>query len=104
MSYSHNCHHLFPELHSSCSIALTKAQFEPSWCVNLAIEFTRVLVRHVDENPNQVMLGGFGSGGAEELKEALEDESVMYGLGKICHYYGTYIVLVLCTRFFILET
>ena len=39
-------------------------------------------MRHVDQNPNVVTLGGFGNNGVEELKEALEDDSVMYGLGK----------------------
>ena len=49
--------------------------------LNLYLHF-RVLVRHVDQNPNVVTLGGFGNNGVEELKEALEDDSVMYGLGK----------------------
>lgn len=39
-------------------------------------------MRHFDGNPNAVILGGFGNGGTEELKEALENDSVMYGLGK----------------------
>lgn len=49
--------------------------------LNLYLHF-RVLVRHVDQNPNVVTLGGFGNNGVEELKESLEDDSVMYGLGK----------------------
>jgi hypothetical protein len=42
-------------------------------------------VRHVDQNPNVVTLSGFGNGGVEELKDSLEDNSVMYGLGRICN-------------------
>lgn len=42
----------------------------------------RVLARHVDQNPNVIGLAGFGNNGIEELKESLEDDSVMYGLGR----------------------
>ena len=38
-------------------------------------------MRHVDQNPNVVALAGFGNNGVEELKESLEDDGVMYGLG-----------------------
>ncbi|CAB4002606.1 1-acyl-sn-glycerol-3-phosphate acyltransferase epsilon [Paramuricea clavata] len=51
-----------------------------SECRSDNFETNWVLARHVDQNPNLVTLSGFGNGGAEELKESLEDDSVMYGL------------------------
>ncbi len=52
-------------------------------------------MRHVDQNPNVVTLSGFGNGGVEELKESLEDDSVMYGLGRSLIYssYGRYLAI-----------
>ena len=43
-------------------------------------------MRHADKNPNVITLSGFGSGGVEELKESLEDDNVMYGLGRIWEF------------------
>lgn len=54
-----------------------------SECRSDNYETNWVLARHVDENPNEVTLGGFGSGGADELREALEDDSVMYGIVRL---------------------
>ena len=53
-------------------------------CCNSNFSIFRVLVGHVDQNPNVVTLNGFGNNGVEELKESLEDDSVMYALGMSC--------------------
>lgn len=42
-----------------------------------------MLAAHWEGNPNVVYCKGKGSGGADEMSGVLQDDEVMYGLGKL---------------------
>ena len=51
----------------------------------LILPCPRVLVGHVDGNPNVIDVVACGSDGVDGLSAALDDGQVMYGLGRNLH-------------------